>query len=399
MKSEADESDQNQSAHNPAQPLLHAAFLRLLAVQAAFGMSFSIFLILPKHMTVNLHAGPFEIGWVTALYGLANIAVSRPLSRLLSWVGRKRVLQLGALCAAAGGSVFMFIDHVGPLAGLGRILQGVSWAMIFAAGSSLAADLAPPGRMAQAMAVFASAVLAMNAVGPPLAEPMLNLWGPMPVFGVAVVSSLLAFFLAKRLPHSDPVPEPDVGPTRALPRPYLALWVLLGLACGTMFTFHQPLALLRGVPRVSDFLLGYTAAALSVRVMAGRLLDKVGYRRACVAALALYAMVVLCTGFMTPGLVVVLGAAFGLAHGTFYPALMALSVAQVGVAERSALMVTINVAFNAGAMMVVVLGYWAETVGLPLVFTLTGVATAFGLWWLRPGAVLAFAPSQPVVAR
>lgn len=366
--------------------LLHPAFVRLLFVQSALGLSFSVFLILPKHLTVGLGAGPFEIGWIMALYGAANILLAKPLARLLRRVGRRRFMRLGALCTALGGAVFMFVDHAGLLAGFGRFVQGIAWAMIFTAGSALAADLAPPGRMAQAMGVFASAVLAMNAVGPPLAEPLLAEGGPIVVFGIAVAAALLAFVLAGRLPADGPTREtaqvtPAAG--RVLPVQLWALWAVLGFSCATMFSFHQPLALQRGVLRVSDFLLGYTVTALAVRVVAGRWLDRVGYERACRASLALYGVVVAGTQLMAPGTIAVLGAVFGIAHGTFYPSFMALSLARVSADERPLLMTTVNVAFSAGSLLVVALGFVAERVGLPLVFSGVGAVTLAGLWCLR----------------
>ena len=367
-------------------PLLHPAFMRLMAVQLAFGLSFSIFLILPKHLAVTLHARPSQIGWIMAMYGVANIAFARPLNWLMLQAGRKRVLQAGALCSALGGLAFVFTDHAGFLAGFGRFLQGISWAMVFTAGTAMAVDLAPPGRMAQSMGLFASAVLVTNAIGPPFAEPLLKSWGYASVFLIAVASSLAGFLLARRLPETvvATVSADREKSSASMPASYVGVWVVLGMACGTMFTFYQPLALQVHAPRVSDFLLGYTAAALCVRVLGGRVIDRLGYRKVCLASLALYAAVVLCMRWMSPGTVVVLGATFGLAHGTFYPSMLALSVAAVTPTARAALLSTINVAFHAGAMTVVLLGYVAEFAGLTGVFSLAGLFTFVGLWWLRP---------------
>ena len=365
--------------------LLQPAFVRLMAMQVAFGLSFSIFLILPKHLAVTLHAGPAAVGWIMSMYGVANIVFARPLAALVDRLGRKRALQAGALCAAVGSVMFLLADTAGVLAGAGRLLQGVAWAIVFTAGTSMAAELAPPGRMAHAMGVFASAVLAMNAIGPPLAEPMLAAWGHRPVFALAAFGSLIAFFLARRLPANECAKPQGTRIRSSLPRAYVALWVVLGVACGTMFTFYQALALSVHVPRVSDFLLGYTAAALFVRVFGGQFVDRVGYRRTCMWAFMLYAFVVFAMRWLGPQTIVILGAAFGVAHGTFYPAMMALSVVSVPSHERSALMSTINVAFHSGAMAVVVLGYLAEYMGLEGIFALAAIVTLLSLGWLRPG--------------
>lgn len=370
----------------PAASLLQPAFVRLMAMQVAFGLSFSIFLILPKHLAVTLHAGPAAIGWIMSMYGVANILFARPIAAFVQRVGRKRALQAGALCATLGSSLFVFADTAGVLAASGRLLQGVAWALVFTAGTAMAAELAPVGRMAHAMGVFASAVLAMNAIGPPLAEPMLTAWGHRPVFALASMASFVAFFLARRLPAQTAAASdtPAMRTRSPLPRAYLALWVVLGVACGTMFTFYQALAIDAHVPRVSDFLLGYTAAALLVRVFGGRFVDRIGYRTTCLWTFVLYGFVVFAMRWMGPHTIVILGACFGAAHGTFYPAMMALSVVTVPPQARSALMSTINVAYHSGAMAVVALGYAATYIGFEAIFALAAMVTLLSLGWLRP---------------
>ena len=47
-----------------------------------------------------------------------------------------------------------------------------------------------------------------------------------------------------------------------MPRFLLFLGVMVGIGSGTMFTFHQPLALSRGSERISDFLVAYTIVAV-----------------------------------------------------------------------------------------------------------------------------------------
>src|SRR5262245_24732653 len=50
-----------------------AGFWLLLAVQTAFGLGFSTFLLLPKFLTVELTASAKEIGLVTAISSIAGV--------------------------------------------------------------------------------------------------------------------------------------------------------------------------------------------------------------------------------------------------------------------------------------------------------------------------------------
>ncbi|MDZ4695537.1 MAG: MFS transporter [Deltaproteobacteria bacterium] len=353
-----------------------------MLVHLAFGMCTSIFLILPKHFTTTLHAGPRQIGAVMTMHGVANILLMRPLRHLLSRWSHRRVLALGTLVMAFGGSLFIWVDEVGILAGAGRFFQGAGWACVFTAGSAMAANLAPPGRLAQAIGFFAAALLSTNAIGPAFSEFMLPIIGPTWVWMIGATFGVVAFAIAVRLPtdgdtNSAPSatdkPLPPLG-TLIAPH-YFVLWFVMGLISVTLFTFHQPFALQRGFQRVSGLLVGFTVTALVVRILSGRLLDRLGHRKVALVTLAGYGLVLIALNALGSIGLEPLGLAFGLTHGAFYPAMMAMCMSTVQPSNRALAISRINTANHLGAICVFGLGYVAETGGYPMVFTGVGCLT------------------------
>jgi predicted MFS family arabinose efflux permease len=368
-------------------PLASPAFRLLLVAQATFGVAYSTFLILPKYLATHLGATPARVGWIMASAGLANVLWAPLMARFIARVGRRRALV--AANHAHGGGVAGI-----PAAGLAGAAglpvpggQGMAWALMFSSAGALAIGLCAPERMSQAIALHGSANLLTNAIGPALAEPAMAAFGHAPVFLASGAVALAGALVAARVPAGGPppprAPAGRRSPPRApLPRFLLFVSVVLGIACGTMFTFHQPLALARGMSRVSDFLVAYTVGAVAVRVGLGGLIDRVGPRRVAFGSFVLYGGVVAGMAGLAPGGLAVFGALFGLAHGVFFPAFMALSVQAVSAADRDRLLAWINATFNAGTVAVAGLGAVAERAGFAPVFIPVGVlvaATALGL--------------------
>jgi predicted MFS family arabinose efflux permease len=268
--------------------------------------------------------------------------------------------------------------------------------VMFSSASLLVFKLAPRGRLGEAIALQSSANLAASALGPALAEPALATLGPRPVFLVATGLALLAAWLAGGIERgqagarSAPTSGPGDRPGSLL----LVTSVVLGIACGAMLTFHQPLALARGISRVSDFLVAYTAGALFARLGLGRLGDRVGTDRVAIGSFLLYGAAVAAMPALQAGSwltnLVVFGAGFGLAHGLFWPAFLTLALSDGGSGRspgrapgRESLLAWINAGFNLGVAASGGLGILAEAAGFGLVFVPVGLLTAATALLLR----------------
>ena len=84
-----------------ADRLLTPGFTRLLVAQACFGYAFSSYFLLPKYLVTQLHAGPAEIGHVTALYGLFVVCCLPAMGVVVDRFGRRDFLTAGAVVMAA----------------------------------------------------------------------------------------------------------------------------------------------------------------------------------------------------------------------------------------------------------------------------------------------------------
>jgi MFS family permease len=372
----------------PASPNAAAAtpspFATLLAIQFAFGVAFSTFLMLPKILATQLGAGPSGIGVVNAMFALAGVAAVPFVGARVDRPGRPRLMARGSLLMATATLGFVAVDHVGLLAVALRAAQGVAYAVVFVSGAALAADLSPPDRMGRTMGLFGSANLITNALAPAIAEPLFDHVGAGAVYALAATTSLVAFALARRLveptlAHGDGRKAPlAVVLRRGRALRIIAVIGLTGVALGAMFSFNQPMALALGVRRLRDFFIAYTAAVLLVRFALGNVVDRVGPQRATVGALALYSLVVFSMRFLgTSALfgLAPLGLAFGVAHGFFFPAAMSLSVAGLPPAERGRMLALANGAFIGGTALVLPLGVLAAHAGYPAVFALCAACT------------------------
>jgi hypothetical protein len=159
---------------------------------------------------------------------------------------------------------------------------------------------------------------------------------------------------------------------------------MVGVGCGTMLTFHQPLALERGIERISDFLVAYTLAAVGIRMALGRQLDGAGPARVAFGSFLVYGVIVAGMVALRPGTLAVFGALFGLAHGLFWPSFLSVVLHQTAhAANRHRSLAWVNAAFNAGVVSVAGLGLVAERAGFALVFVPVGIlvsASALCLW-------------------
>ena len=386
-------------------PLRVPAFRALLWAQGFFGVAWSVFLILPKYLAVELGASTTRIGWLMASASIANVVAAPWVARFATRHGAITTMLLGNAAMVVGSLGFVFVDAPGVWAFVFRMLQGLAWAFMFSSAAVVAMRLAPAGRTGQAIALHGSSNLVTNAIGPALAEPLLAHHGRGVTFAGAALMALLGLWftgrLRRQLPPSETEDAIDPASSRtsggspqrrrrsALPGALVFTAMVLGLGCGIMFVLYQPLALERGYTRVSSFLVAYTVAAVSVRLLFGRISDRLGPGPVAAWSFIGYGGVVGAMAALGPGGLAPLGALFGVAHGVFFPAFTTLALSSIPASARTRAMAWINGAFNAGITTTGGLGLLAEHVGFGPVFLGAGLVVSatglgLGLWQRRP---------------
>jgi MFS family permease len=365
-----------------AAPFPSREFARLIVTQLAYGSSWSMFLLLPKFMTVELHASSLQIGLVAAVPSLAGALAVPFVGRMIDRVGRRPLILTGAAMVALQAFACVWVDRIGPLLFALQLVYGLSFVMAFNAAATHAADLVPAQRLTHALGVFGASNVVTNALAPAVGEPLAAAVGWRPVFALAGVMGVCAFLLA--LGGRDVAPprgDRDRDRGRAEPAGNgaggVALYALATAVTGAAFAvavaFYQPFALSLGMHEVRGFFYGFAGSVFVSRVLLGSLPDRVGRKRCAIAALALYGLVEIAMSRLAPGTLVLYGALLGCAHGFFYPSINALAVEQHDRSRRGFVMTFINGGFQLGYTLgVLVFGWMASQAGYPAIFVVGG---------------------------
>jgi MFS family permease len=375
----------------PAERLFTRAFLLLLATQTAYGFVYSEFLLLPKFLAQRLGASPDTIGWVMSASVVGGILFVPAAGWLLDGRRRGQLTVIGSLMGAAGSLGLLAVTSAGPLLFALALLLGVAFVLVFNASGSMVTDLVPSSRLGQALGIWGLATLVTNAIAPVTLEPIADHHGWAPVFIVGGVVGVLAAMLGGLVARREPKPQPSATRYRFADRfagdrgRVFAAAGLTGLGLGTLFTFVVPYALELGAVRVRGFFVGYTVAAVAVRVLFGSLADRYGRARVSLVALLGYGGAVAMAALLTPNTLPLVGVGLGLAHGLVYPSLNALAVAGEERAKRGSAMAYFFGAYSVGrAAGVAALGLVASAVGYPATFVAAGALLTVGAWVLLP---------------
>jgi len=374
-------------------------FRQLLLVQILFWSASAVFLMLPKYLAVQMHADALWIGLIMGGLGLGAVAMAPLIGWLSRRFGRRRCLVAANLLMAAGSLLFIDVSAPGPLAVVGRCLHGMAGALLYAHGTVLVIDLVPRSRLPSAIALFMTAGLVPNIISPPLAEWLLATHGPTVVFLGAGTIALIGAVVASRLPDAPP-PAMDATaaeaataatgtelPSSVRPAPdLLVVSLLFGLAAGIVFTFHQPLALQRGVQHVSGFLVTFTLTATALRLVGGSTIDRLGSGLVACWTGAGYSLVMLGLAAMQPGWLPLLGVCFGATHGLFYPTFVAFVLGRGNGRGRETRMAWLGAADKLGYCAVIPLGPLAREYGYPLLFVVSSASLACGVLLVRRAA-------------
>lgn len=361
-------------------------FSLLLLTTSLFGFAWSTYLILPKFFATELGLDAEGIGRLVAMQGLAAVAVTPLVGRLVDRYGRKPWIVSGNLLLVASAIGFQFVEQLGPLLYVIQVLWGMGMVFTFNSAGTLSADLAPPERLAEAIGIFGAANLGMNAVAPLLGEYLADASGWKLVFAVGGVaaagSAVLGFFLDEP-ERTEALPLPNRQKRRSvLGWPMLEAYgatFAMTAAFTALFTLHQPFALEHGVTHVSSFFVGFALVALSVRIFGGRLIDKAGVLRAAIASIALYALAPGVLALLGAHRLFAVGAFMGLAHGVAYPAVTALALQRADTSSRGMVLSIVHGAFNGGhASFAYLLGALAEREGFLKAFWVAGAITFAG---------------------
>lgn len=160
----------------------------------------SITVALPA-MAAQFHADAVTLGWITSAYIISAAVFIVPFGRYADIVGRKKIFLTGVLiytiasvaCACAPDETILII---------GRFVQGIGGAMLFATSLAIVTQVYGPGERGAALGITIATVYAGLSLGPFLGGILTDRFGWPAIFLINVPLGLIAIALTIReIPH------------------------------------------------------------------------------------------------------------------------------------------------------------------------------------------------------
>jgi MFS family permease len=380
-------------------PKLYTTQLWLL-ITSTFLFSASFQMIIPElYDYLTALGGADYKGYIIALFTL-TAGFSRPFSgKLTDTVGRVPVMVVGSLVCVVCSALYPFVTTVAAFLWL-RLFHGFSTGFKPTATAAYVADIVVAERRGEAMSAL--------GIGGALGMSLAPLLGSAITEGVGiqwmfVVSSLFALLsvviLVNNMPESlkdkqkfsvsllkinrDEIFDRDALPT-------FIVQVLLAFASGVCITLTPDLSKHLGIGNKGTFFGISTGAALLIRLLAGKLSDRIG-RVAVLQGVS----ICIAIGMMLLGLsqtipvFVIASLIYGLAWGMGTPTLQAWTVDLVHPDNRGRGLATMFIALELG----IGVGAWLSQelyrnviAQMPMAFFLSaglGVVAFLYLWFLH----------------
>jgi MFS family permease len=389
--------------------LLTWVFARVMLVNFGYFLSLGIMNpVLPRYIAGPLHGSPLAVGFGVGSFTIVSLLLRPWSGRMGDRRGRKKGIVIGALAHTAG-ALGMVVANTLPLVIAFRMLTGIAEAFLFVGASTAAQDLAPDDRRAEAASLFSVSLFSALAIGPTIGETLMDSLGFDAVWLTAAAVVGAGALLATTLPDTR-TDEMVAAVETKLPLIHrAALRPGFPLACAiwslAAFQSFVPLYATRdlGLPGARTILLANALTILAMRLVAGKLPDRIGHLRAARMSLVFnpVGVAVMALWSSVPGLYV--GAVlFAVGQSFAFPSLMTIAVNNAPATERGSVMGTFtaffDLSFGGGA---IVLGAVASAVGYRGGFlTAMGVALVgtFTIFFAPPPQHAVEVRGDPIVA-
>ncbi|MBP2670548.1 MAG: putative transport protein, belonging to the Major Facilitator Superfamily, of which narK is a er [candidate division NC10 bacterium] len=378
------------SMNSSPRSLYTKPFILAAAANFLFFSNLNAYTLLPLYIQ-QLGGREGQIGMIMAMYSVAAILCQLGVGPLVDRFGRKPFIVFGAAAITVVSTVFVFSTQLGWHFYLLRFLQGLAFAAFTTSNLTLLADLVPASRRAEAVGIFGVSGLVTIALAPAFGEAILRAFGFPVLFAGSVLLGVGAFSVCL----ATEVPRPaGIESAQPLGRGFWQsfMHVMLsgfqfGLANSIVFVFLPPFARFAGVPRIAPFYIVYTLMAVAVRVLGGRLADRLERRQVILPSLiGLAAGILLFSTLHSTWMLVLIAFINGTAHGFVFPATSALAFDRAPRGARGRALAVFNTAVLAGTTTGAMgFGWCAEIVGYRAGFVAFGLALAAGsaVFWRK----------------
>ncbi len=368
--------------------LLTRGFVLLTVAHLLQALGYSSLILLPLYLG-HLDASRTGIGVIMAIAAVGGITFRPVVGWALDVVGRKPTLIVGTVVLSLGMVLIYFVEDLGPLIYIDRILIGIGAGTLFSGYFAWAADIIPVSRRTEGIALFGVSGLAPLALNPFVLEigiaPVDLRWF-FPLIGVVIFLSIAALL---------PLPEPEVTRVsepfslrrvlESLRDPRLMpVWfatVVFAALVGSFMAFSTVTAEAKGVARPAALWFTYACGAIGVRLLGARVPDRFGAHNIIAPALGCYVVAMLVTAMATEDLGFLVGGFLaGLGHGYCFPVLASQVVTRAPERVRGAAMSMFTALWSAAGLAATpLLGFVADRTDDSTMFCAAALVAVVGM--------------------
>lgn len=346
------------------EPLLTRPFLLASLSHFLHALAFNLYLHLSGFLKTELAASPELIGVIYGATGAAAIVARPPMGRIMDRRGRVVLLRAGGLLHVVVCLLYGTVTSAGPWVAAVRVAHGVGEAMLFTSLFAFASDIVPASRRFEGIALFGVSGMLPVSLGSLLGDVLLaRAGGPSlsayrQLFATSAVLAGAALLLS--LPLREPPRHATDEPARSMRAAFLEgglrpLWtagVVFATTIAAPFTFFAAFVADEKIGSAGLFFSCYSIAAITLRIVAGKLPERLGPKAVLFPAMGCVAAGVTLLAFARSApLVGLAGVLGGMGHGYTFPILLGLVVSRARAAERGAALAIFTALFDAGSLL------------------------------------------------
>jgi len=315
-------------------------------------MSITLFFLFPLFLK-QFNPSKSQIGLIMGIHSLTAIFFRPIFGRLVDVKGRKKISLFGIAFLILVLPFFHLIKDAGFLPMILRALTGIGWGISMTATLTMCSDLAPVERLARSMGIIGVAGLISVALGPVVAEEVINRFGYSALFNTSL-GFLFASFLCVLVTREVARPE---NSQHFLKSKFFLNISIITILLIAMLTIAQGatrgavvyfIALFgKSIPfdRVGPFFLSFSGAAVLTRLGIGGLSDKYGRKQVIFPAACIIGLnFLLISQVRSFWMFIIAGIIGGFGQGLIFPALTTYIIDILG-RENKGLAISLYLAF------------------------------------------------------
>ena len=356
-------------------------------------LGYASMVLLPLYLG-HLDASRAEIGLLMSLANFAGLATRPAVGWALDVWGRKPTLVIGTTLMVGSMACLGFALTLGPLIYASRIAFGIGQGILFAGYAALAADVITPQRRTEGLAIFgifSLLPLALNPVASRWVDDPGHLRFYFPAVSLLVAASLLALMFIRgpvAAQGAEKLRLREVAAALASPalRPVWLATALLSAMVMAFATFATVAAEARGLTHPANLWFTYAVGSIVVRIVGGRLPDRIGPGKLVLPCAVIYATACLLLGWAgSPFGFLAAGALAGIGHGFLFPILTSQLVTRTPTNLRGSAIAAFTALFEISFITLAPsLGSVADRFGDRVMFTTVAIIGVLGaLVWAR----------------